>query len=164
MPRASKKLGGRNENTEGDIPKKTSRIDDLAKHSGMIIYEARSVRFLDLSPNKISVCPNRVTLTYSNLFQKYEYPLPIENINGARVSRGLLYSTLLIETFGYERPEPLKHLMHRDARLVRRYILGLVECKKNGVDLLGLELPEIKEKLRIIGMVRHDSNDKNYFF
>lgn len=143
----------------GASPSKSSdKLDELATRSSYVIFEAKTRKLFDLFPNVITICPNRITISYSVLFRKYEYPLPIENVTGARIARGFLYSTLLIETFGYEKPEPLRNMKTHDARLARRYILGLVECKKNNVDLSNHNLSELREKLNKIGMVRQSSN------
>jgi hypothetical protein len=151
---ASLKSGG------GAVPKK-SLLDNIAERSGYVIFEAKSKRFLDFTPNKITICPNRITIVYNNFFGKDEYPLPIENVIGARINRGFASSSLIIETFGYEKPEPFSHMSTRDARLARRYILALVECKKSDINLLDYGIEELRKKLSEIGTVRYDSEAKH---
>lgn len=41
-----------------------------------------------------------------------------------------------------------------EARRARRYILALVECKKNAIDLSHYDISELKEKLNRIGKVQ----------
>lgn len=135
--------------------KNKDRLDELMEKAGYVIYETNSTRLLDPTPNRIAICPNRVTLNYHNLFSEQEYPIPIENVIGARVEHGFMHSTLIIETFGYTKPEPLKYLRPKDATLARRYILALVECKKNNIDLSEYNLRELRRKLNRIGTVRH---------
>lgn len=108
----------------------------------------------------ITICPNRVTITYRSLLSNFEYPIPLENLVGARITSGIFYSSLFINTFGYDTPKPLTKLKRKDARLARRYILALVECKKNGVDLTKYKIGELKKKLKELGEVHHDSKIK----
>jgi hypothetical protein len=96
-----------------------------------------------LWPDKITICLNRITITYNTPFYKDERPIPIEFLNTAHVTRGMFLATLSIETFGVEKPNPIRHLKVHDARVARRYILALVECKKNQIDFRGYEMGEI---------------------
>ena len=130
------------------------KLLELAERAGKVIFETKSVYPFELFPDKITICINRVTISYKKLFYFDERPLPIEFINTAHVTRGIYFASLSIETFGVEKPPPVSHLKIDDARLARRYILALVECKKSGVDFGGYPLEEIKRKLRSIGRVR----------
>jgi len=143
------------QNYAPEKPPQESKLNHLVEKSQKVVFEAHSVFPFTLFPNRISVCLNRVTITYQNLFAKEEFPLLIENITGARIFRSFLFSSLLIDTFGLKStPDPLKYLKHKDARFARRYILALIECKKSDVDLSVFSLEEIREKLKTIGMVR----------
>jgi len=133
------------------------RLDLLISHSNSIIFECKSKGLIDFHPDMITICSNRVTITYRSLLSSFEYPIPLENLVGARITNGLFYSSLYINTFGYDTPKPLTKLKRRDARLARRYILALVECKKNGVDLTKYSLKQMREKLKDLGEVHHDS-------
>ena len=83
--------------------------------------------------------------------------MPIENITNARIYTHFLSASLIIETFGIPKPEPIRNMKIDDARLVRRYILALIECKKANLDISDFGLDEIREKLKEIGMVRYTS-------
>lgn len=157
MPRSKKANKNKlHKSSEGFASEK--KLDKLIEYTSNLIFEAQTARALDPFPNKIAISPNRVTLTYKTLFSTYEYPLPIENVIGARISSGRVFSNLYIMTFGLTEPEPLKNMLNRDARLARRYILALVECKKNGVDLMDYGIMELRDKLKNLGAVRHDSS------
>jgi hypothetical protein len=129
-------------------------LDTLAKWSKFVIFEAGSIFPFKFFPDRITICPNRITITYRGLFSREEFPIPIENLTGARVYRNLFFASLIIETFRYDRPAPLQYLKIHDARLARRYILALVECRKNGIDLTKHDISTIRDKLKEIGMVR----------
>lgn len=141
--------------------KDTSRLQNqedklsvLAKLSKEVLFEAKSVYPFELWPDKITICLNRITITYNTPFFKDERPIPIEFLNTAHVTRGAFFATLSIETFGVEKPNPIRHLKINEARKARRFILALVECKKNGVDFKSYEIEDIKKKLLTIGKVR----------
>lgn len=138
--------------SEKDVPRDGLTL--LAERANKIIFEAKSVFPFELFPDKITICLNRVTVSYKKPFYFDERPLPIEFINTAHVTRGAFFASLSMETFGVEKPAPISHLRIDDAREARRYILALVECKKNNIDFSTYDLPEIKRKLQSIGRVR----------
>lgn len=138
---------------EDSVPK-TDKLNVLADLSREILFEAKSVYPYELFPDKITICLNRITITYKKPFSLDERPIPVEYLNTAHVTRGLFFASLSIETFGVERPNPIHHLKIDDANTARRYILGLIECKKNGVNYVEYDIEEIKEKLLEIGQIR----------
>ena len=134
------------------------KFEELALRANLVIFEASSKNLLFSSySNKITICPNRVTISKRGFFTRDEYPMPIENITNARVYTHFFSASLIIETFGIPKPEPIRNMKIDDARLVRRYILALIECKKANLDISDFGLDEIREKLKEIGMVRYTS-------
>lgn len=138
---------------EDSVPK-NDKLSVLADLSHEILFEAKSVYPYELWPDKITICLNRITITYKKPFSVDERPIPIEYLNTAHVTRGMFFASLSIETFGVEKPNPIHHLRINDARTARRYILALVECKKNGINFGDYGIKDIKEKLLEIGEVR----------
>lgn len=142
------------EKKDVDSAPKTDKLSVLADLAQEVLFEAKSVYPYELFPDKITICLNRITITYVTPFSKDERPIPIEYLNTAHVTRGMFFASLSIETFGVEKPNPIHHLRIDDARIARRYILALVECKKNGVNFGDYNIKEIREKLQSIGTVR----------
>lgn len=137
-----------------DSAPKIDKLSILADLSHQVLFEAKSVYPYELWPDKITICLNRITITYKKPFSVDERPIPIEYLNTAHVTKGMFFASLSIETFGVEKPNPIHHLKIDEARTARRYILGLIECKKNGVNFGDYEIDEIKQKLQDIGKVR----------
>lgn len=140
-----------------NLAPKNDKLSILADLSKEVLFEAKSVYPFEFFPDKITICLNRITITYVKPFSKDERPIPIEYLNTAHVTRNLFFASLSIETFGVEKPNPIHHLKIDDARMARRYILALVECKKNGVNFgdYGIkDIKNIKKKLLTIGKVR----------
>ncbi len=137
-----------------DSSPKIDKLSILADLSHQVLFEAKSVYPYELWPDKITICLNRITITYKKPFSVDERPIPIEYLNTAHVTRGMFFASLSIETFGVEKPNPIYHLKIDEARTARRYILGLIECKKNGVNFGEYEIEEIKERLQDLGKVR----------
>jgi hypothetical protein len=131
-----------------------SKLQDLAREARSIIFETKTVFPFDLFPNTLTICPNRITITDHGFLYSDEYPLPIEVITGARLYKTLLFASLTIETFGYRKPPPLKYLRVDHARLARRYILALIECYRQNIDLSHYHPTELRLLLKEIGMVR----------
>ena len=136
-------------------------LDELVKKSRYVIFEVRAVFPFDLFPNSVTICFDKVIFNYKGFGTYDEFPILIENITGARVTRTFFFSSLSIETFGFKaNPEPIKYLKHKDARLARRYILALIECKKAGINIESYDIDEVREKLKEVGMVRDFGTDK----
>lgn len=145
------------DNSEND------KLDELIKRAGFIIFEISSkTTVLSLLRSKLVIAPNRLTIIKRGLFYTDEYPMPIENITDAFVYTHFASASLTIETFGIPKPDPMKHLKVNDARLARRYILGLIECKKAGIDLSGMDVTDLREKLKSIGTVRYGAESEEY--
>ena len=145
---------------ENDDDYKLQQLEKIGKY---IIFEAEAVSLFGVfkGNDKITICTNRVAITRQTWFSNTEKPMTIESITGASVFRHLMYASLSITTFGIQKPEPLTRLRIHDARLARRYILALVECKKAGIDLTKFDLEELKERLKNLGVVRY-SHEENY--
>lgn len=153
-------LRGRNSSKSGE-DSFTPNLDTLAARSSLIIFETKSTIPLSFTTTKLTICPNRVTITQRGMFSREEYPIPIESIIGARIYAGIIFASLYLETFGYTKPKPVRHLRVNNARLARRYILALIDCKKNNVEISTHKLSDLREKLKKIGRVREGFEDKN---
>ena len=132
-----------------------SSLDKLVGTATGSLYEIRSKRPFDFWPDRVTIFINRVTLSYKSFWATDEFPILIESITGARVYRSGISASLSIDTFGFkDNPKPITGLKQREARLARRYILALVECKKAKIDLSEYDLEELRVKLLNIGKVR----------
>jgi len=132
------------------FPKKElEKLNELEKKARIILFEAQSQRpMFSKYRDEITICLNRVTITRGGKYSGDEYPMPIENITSARVFRRFRFATLEIDTFGIVKPDPIGNMKVDDARLARRYILALIECKKANIDLSGMKVESIREKLK----------------
>lgn len=152
-----------NDSSKGQTQQKSKedKLDDLVERAGWVIFETSSQSsLLKFYRDKITICPNRVTITKRGVFDKDEYPMPIENITNASVHTHFLRASVIIETFGILKPEPITNLKIDDARLIRRYILALIECKKANIDLSNFNLEGLREKLKEIGTVHHSGEEE----
>lgn len=138
---------------ESSFSQDINELDRLVARSNKVIFEAISKYPLLFQTNKITICPNRVTITYGRGYAAEERPMLIEQINTARVIHGRFLASIDMETFGVPKPEPVRGLTHMDARYARRYILALVECRKNNLDLEEYSVEELQEKLKELGKV-----------
>ncbi|QQS39389.1 hypothetical protein IPM62_02135 [Candidatus Woesebacteria bacterium] len=138
------------------------KLDRLEKVANHIIFEVQTVPIMGFikGGDKLTICTNRIAITRQTMFSDEERPIAIENITCASVYRHLMYASLNIDTFGVPKPEPITRLKIQDARLARRYILALIECKKAGIDLTKFELEELRERLKNLGAVRFTSEEK----
>jgi len=139
------------------------KLNELEKSARKIIFEAESVAPWGFfkGKDKITICTNRIAITRQTWSSNEERPIAIENIVAASVYRHMRYASLSIDTFGIPKPEPITRMRIKDARLARRYMLALVECKKAGIDLTKIDLPELRERLKNLGAVRF-TGDEGY--
>jgi len=129
-----------------------THLDRLAEKSGQNLYEIKSVFPFDLFPDSIVVDINKVTITKRYLFSQMVFPILIKNINGARVFRSILFSTIRIEISGYEtNPGAVKYLKNDEAIIMKNYILGLIAASREGIDLTRYNHNELKTKLLEVG-------------
>jgi hypothetical protein len=145
------------ENLTKVLSKKTKKtgLNNLVEQSKQIIFEARSIFPFDLFPNRITICLDKIIINYRDLFGRDQYALLLENVVGARITHSPFFASLHIETFGIkDSPTPISYLKSLDARLARRYILALLECKKAEIDLAGYDIEYIRDKLKKLGKVR----------
>lgn len=152
-----------NSDGEGVFAEKEEGIDNLVKKSRLVIFETSSVLPI-ISPfrNKITITLSRVSITYNGLLTRDEYPMPIESVTGARIHQDFLFGTLYIDTFGIVKPEPLRYLRIKDARLARRYILALIEAKKANIPLPLDNIDDLRNTLKEIGTVRFKTSSPDY--
>ena len=143
--------------------KELDKLDELEKRSKTIIFETQSQRPLfTKNRDRLTICLNRVTITRGGRYTGEEFPMQIENITTARVYKHFMFSSLDIDTFGVIKPGQIDNLRTNEARLARRYILALIECKKSDIDLSFVDLFELREKLKSIGMVHHGLEEESY--
>lgn len=128
-------------------------IKTLSQESDVVIYQTKGVFPFALFPRKVIVTPTRVTIIVPNLLTKDEYPVPIDFIAGARVYRSVFFASLMLETFRYDTPPPVNFLTYRGAVNARKYILALVDCWRNNVDITKYSPDELRQKLLSIGKV-----------
>lgn len=138
------------------------KLEELASRAGLIIFEVTTKPSLFSARTTLTICPNRVTISKKGMFSREEYPMAIENVTNARVFTHFRRASLEFETFGIPKPDVMKGLRVDDARLARRYILALIECKKNNIDLNYADAGSLRDRLKEIGMVRHSSDEGDY--
>jgi len=69
-----------------------------------------------------------------------------------RVNRSFLFASIEFEVKRiYKKPSSISYLKPKEATKVKKYIMGLVEAKKAGIDLSKLTTQQIKDKLEEIG-------------
>jgi hypothetical protein len=138
------------------------KLDELAFRSEFVIYEVSSKSSLFNPKITLTICPNRVAITKRSFFSREEYPMLIDSITNSRIFTHFGRATIYIDTFGIEKPEPLSNMKIDEARLARRYILALIECKKSNINLSNMNLYELRQKLKSIGTVRYSTSEKDY--
>lgn len=127
------------------------KLQDLASQP-TIIFETQSVFPLQLFPDRLIIESDTITIVHRTLTSKGVFPILLDNLNSVSVNRDLLFAALTFELTGYENnPGGITHLWPGDAAKAKRYIMGLLNAKKQGVDVSKIPVEEIKENLEEIG-------------
>jgi hypothetical protein len=134
-----------------DMVHEKDKLKDLASQS-TVIFETQSVFPFQLFPDRLIVESDKVTIVHRTFAWKGIFPILLDNLNSVSVNRGLLFAALSFELTGYENnPGDIVHLWPENAAKAKRYIMGLLNAKKQGVDISKIPITEIKDDLEKIG-------------
>jgi hypothetical protein len=79
-------------------------------------------------------------------------PMPLDYLMSVTVTRGILFAAISFEITGFEtNPGDITHLWPSDAAKAKRYIMGLIEAKKENIDLSPVKPSEIRDHVEEIG-------------
>ena len=101
----------------------------------------------------------KVDLVYGLFFNSYDIlPTLIQDITSVEISTGVFFAELQFKVRYYKNdPKPITYLRKDEALKARKIITGLIICKKNDIDLDGLDNQKIIAKLEELGGV--DNSD-----
>lgn len=140
------------ENKTPEAKKEIKKLDKLVTEANRVIYEVESVFPFQFFPDRLVIDENKITFIRKHLFFKRIYPIPYDSIATVRVNRTILFSSLEFEVTRFtDPPSRLTHLNPAKAARAKRYITGIMQAKKEGVDLTKLDIEELKVKLEKIG-------------
>ncbi len=132
------------------------KLNGLVEQSNRVLFTTKAIFPFDLFPNMIRLDENKLDII-NNLFffSEQVFPIAISDIKNVTVTTDLFFATLCVEIGGYEtNPGPIKFLPKGDAVKLRRLIFGLMEAKKENIDLGSIPINELVPKLEQIGRVR----------
>ncbi len=117
-----------------------------------IIYKARSAFPFQLFPDEVVVETDKITVIHRSLWFKTVSPIPLDNMMSVTITRGILFASMSFEITGFEtNPGDISHLWPSDAALAKRYILGLIQARKQQIDLTHVTPDDIREHVEEIG-------------
>lgn len=147
-----------NDNTPAPPPsphvvrKEKKKLDKLIRASDEIIYSFSSVFPFQLFPDKIIIDENKVTIIRKMLFFKRIFPILIDDILTVKVNRNIFFASIEFEIKDLEEnPSPTTFLWPGEASLAKKYIMGLMQARRNGVDLQSLTSGQLKKRLEELG-------------
>ena len=132
--------------------KELQKLDKLVDESNRIIYEVESAFPFQFFPDRLIIDENKITLIRKHLLFKRVYPIPYDNIATVRVNRTIFFASLEFEVTRFtDPPNTLTHLIPSKAAKAKRYITGIMQAKKEGVDLTKLTMEDLRIRLEKIG-------------
>ena len=129
-----------------------AKLKKLARESSHIIYETSSVFPFQLFPDRIIIDENKVTVSRREIFFKRVFSIMYSDILTVRVNRGIIFAAIEFEVkrLGYQ-IRPVTYLWPKEASRAKKFIMGLCEAKREGVDMSKLTVDQIKGRLEEIG-------------
>ncbi len=136
------------------------KLGELVSKTNNIIYEISSVFPFQLFPDRIIVDENKVTIARKDLFFKRVFPLMYEDILTVRVNRGLIFAAMEFEIKRARlNPRPITYLWPKEAANAKKYIMGIIEAKKQKIDVSKLTAGQIRETLEEIGQAEEEAEN-----
>lgn len=129
------------------------KLDSLVEQSRRVLFTTRTIFPFDFFPDIIQIDENKVDIIERIFFfSEQVFPIAITDIRNVTVTTDLLFASLTIEIRGYEtNPGQIKFLQKYAAAKIRRLIFGLMQCKKQDIDLTSIPVKELVPKLEQIG-------------
>ncbi len=140
-----------------ETKRELNKLDKLVSGSNRIIFELKSTFPFQLFPDKLIIDENKITIIRRNLFYKREFPISYDNLSTVKVNRNMLFASMEFEVIRFEEPPAnLNYLPPQKAAKAKRYISGILQAKKEGVDLSKLDLTQTRNKLEQIGSSKEE--------
>jgi hypothetical protein len=134
-----------------EIKDAKEELKKLANQSS-IIYQLHSVFPFQLFPDRLIIERDKITVVHRTIAWKNVFPMIIDNINSVTVTRSIFFASLSFELTGYEtNPGSIEFLWPEDAAKAKRYIIGLINAKKQGIDVNKVPIEEMADDLEEIG-------------
>lgn len=138
--------------SDGEKQKVRDKLNRLVKGTQRVIYEVKATFPFQLFPDRLIIDENKVTIVRKNLFFKRVFPITYDNLVTVKVNRNIIFASIEFEVVRFaEPPTTMTYLKPAEADKAKRYITGLLEATKEGIDLTKLDINEVRRKLEQIG-------------
>ena len=145
---------------DSTLNKDSEKLDKLVKESNHTIYSLASTFPFQLFPDRIIIDENKITIARKELFFKRVFSILYNDILTIKVNRSFLFASIEFDVKrAREKPRPVVYLHPSEASLAKKYIIGLVQAKKAGVDFSNLTTKEIRNKLEEIGAAEEEAEN-----
>lgn len=145
--------------TNTTINSQLNDLDDLIKESNTTICRISSVFPFQIFPDEIIVDANKITIVRRNLLFKRSFPILINDILTIKVTRGIFFASMSFEVRGFEQnPNAVTFLWPEKATEAKVCILGILNVKKQNLDISKIPVELLKEKLTQIGEAEEEIN------
>jgi hypothetical protein len=133
--------------------KTTQKLEKLEQESTIILYELSTVFPFKLFPTKITIDADKITISEKTFIKtEYIFPMLIEDLLNVRVYANIFFASVQFELKGMEtNPEIVTYLKRKEAEYARKIITGLMQVKRNNIDLSSLSKEDILDRLKTIG-------------
>lgn len=130
-------------------------LSELSETMSHVLLKVKALFPFDFFPDEVIIDINRVNIIKRNFFISARvHGIPVANILDVFVEHGPIFAALKIVDSGFiENEISVNYLWKKDAEEARGLIQGLIDAKKQGVDLTKVSHKNIGEKLTELGSI-----------
>ena len=127
----------------------------LSDTRSQVLLRVRAFFPFDFFPDEVIVDTNRVNVIKRNFFlSERVHGIPVANILDVFVEHGPIFAALKIVDSGFiENEIEVNYLRKEDAEKARELIQGLIDVKKQGIDLAKVDHRNIEKQLEELGSI-----------
>jgi hypothetical protein len=130
------------------------KLEELLEKTERVILKISNV--IPIFTSDVVIDTAKVSVIYRPfLFSERIHSIPVEDVTDVYIETAPFFATLNIVDVGFvENLVQVKWLWKKDAERARRVIAGIMQAKKEEIDLKRIEDKDIASKLEEIGKVR----------
>lgn len=134
------------------------KLSNLIDKSSLTLFKCAAEWPFDLFPDEVTVEPTQINIKRKSFFLTESIvSIPIKNVADVVIQTSILFASLnIVDKSFTQNTVTVEYLNRADAEKARRIIQGLVVASKEGIDLLKLDLTNLKMKLEEIGQAEFE--------
>jgi len=134
--------------------KNEAQLDKMVEKSHWVLLSIKSVFPFDFFPDEITIDPTKINIVIKNFWGSGSvHSIYIKDIADIKIESTPFFATLkIVDRAFVENKIQINFLRREDARRARRIIQGLVVANRDNLNLAGMEINNLAEKIEQLGV------------